>query len=48
MTLYGPACDALANTPGAQLSVVYGCSDGLADGGMDGGFDFGVDAGEIG
>lgn len=48
VTLYGPACDALANTPGAQLSVVYGCSDGLVDGGVDGGFDFGVDAGEIG
>lgn len=48
VTLYGPACDALANTPGAQLTVQYGCSDGLVEGGGDGGVDFGLDAGEIG
>jgi hypothetical protein len=48
VTLYGPACDALANTAGAQLSVVYGCADDFIEGGGDGGFDFGLDAGEIG
>jgi len=48
VTLYGPACDKLANTPGAQLTVQYGCSDGLVEGGGDGGLDFGLDAGEIG
>jgi hypothetical protein len=48
VTLYGPACDELANTPGAQLTVQYGCSDGLVESGGDGGFDFGLDAGEIG
>lgn len=48
VTLYGPACDALANTPGAKLSVQYGCSDGFIEGGGDGGFDFGLDAGQIG
>jgi hypothetical protein len=48
VTLYGPTCDALANTAGAKLQVQYGCSDGLIEGGGDGGFDFGLDAGEIG
>lgn len=40
VTLYGPPCDALANTAGAQLSVQYGCPDGFIEGGGDGGFDF--------
>jgi hypothetical protein len=47
VTLYGPACDALANTAGASLSVQYGCPDGLIETGGDGGFNFEVDAGEI-
>lgn len=39
VSLWGPACDALANTAGASLTVQYGCSDGFDEGG-DGGFDF--------
>lgn len=46
ITLYGPACDVLANTAGAKLQVQYGCPDGFIEGGGDGGFDF--DAGQIG
>jgi hypothetical protein len=48
LALYGPACDALANTANAKLTVQFGCSDGFIEGGGDGGFDFGVDAGELG
>jgi hypothetical protein len=40
VTLYGPACDALASSPNAQLKVNYGCA-----GDIDGGT---LDAGEIG
>jgi Ca-activated chloride channel family protein len=54
ITLYGPACDALANTPGARLSIVYGCpDDSITEGGggggtgRDGGFTFDLDAGEL-
>ncbi|MEW5741634.1 MAG: VWA domain-containing protein [Myxococcota bacterium] len=52
ITLYGPACDALATTPNAKLSIVYGCPDGSitegggGGGGRDGGFTFDLDAGE--
>jgi hypothetical protein len=48
VTLYGPACDALANTAGARLTVQYGCPDGFVEEPGDGGFTFEVDAGEIG
>jgi hypothetical protein len=48
VSLYGPACDALANTPGAKLSVQYGCPSGLIETGGDGGLDLRVDAGELG
>lgn len=41
VTLYGPACDLLANTAGATVSVNYGCPDD----GVDGGY---FDAGQIG
>ena len=47
VTLYGPACDALANTAGARLSVQYGCPDGMIETGGDGGFNFEVDAGDF-
>jgi hypothetical protein len=43
LTLYGPACDALANTANATLKIVYGCSDGFNEGGNDGGFDFEIE-----
>lgn len=51
VTLYGPACDALANTPGAKLSVVYGCPDPTITetgpgGQRDGGFTFTLDGGD--
>ncbi len=51
LTLYGPACDALANTVGAKLSIIYGCPDDtLVETGPnahpDGGFVFALDGGE--
>jgi hypothetical protein len=51
ITLYGPACDALANTPGAKLSVIYGCPDPtLTEAGpggrRDGGYTFTLDGGD--
>lgn len=48
VTLYGQACDALANTPGATLDVQYGCANGIVEGGGDGGFHFDLDGGGIG
>ncbi|MEW6434391.1 MAG: vWA domain-containing protein [Myxococcota bacterium] len=50
VTLYGPACDALANTPGAKLTVVYGCPDPSVTetgpgGQRDGGYTFTLDGG---
>lgn len=47
VTLFGPACDALATTPNAQLKVNYGCPGDITEGG-DGGFVFDLDAGQIG
>jgi hypothetical protein len=54
VTLYGPACQALTNTPGAKLSIVYGCPDttitetGPGGGPRDGGgYTFDLDGGMI-
>ncbi len=54
VTLYGLACDAVATTPGAKVSVIYGCPDDtlveVGPGGgpkPDGGWVWDLDAGII-
>jgi hypothetical protein len=46
ITLYGSVCDAVANNPGAQVQIVYGCPDGIVEGPGDAG-QIDLDAGII-
>ncbi|MBL8949693.1 MAG: VWA domain-containing protein [Myxococcaceae bacterium] len=46
LSLYGTVCDAVANSPGTPVQIIYGCPDPtLIEGGGDGGYIGGLDGG---
>jgi len=48
VTLYGPACDAVAQANGtATIDIVFGCPGNLTETGRDGGIDFSLDGGDV-